>query len=137
MSMNNIRDNKKEGGINPNRHFCLAFLGMVMVSTLAILFIFRRIFWEEMLLAWFLVSVNGLFTLGIHRTAIKNHCSKPVVWALGMNGLRTLIFAAILVFLSLWSMKNLIPFLVAVLIGYFIFLYTEIFNLHRLSSTIK
>lgn len=113
------------------------YLG-AMLLTAFLTFLFTRFDlhpaeFPAVLLGWGLALIGALIGSGIKFIALRGDFGWFMIWALGVNGMRALLFIAIIVAAHQRSMAHFRPFLIAALAGYFCCLFGEVLLLHRIS----
>jgi len=114
----------------------LSLFLFAMVATIACCMLFLQPTRPEvnaLLAAWLLALLHGFAVYIITRHALKFTDHKFFMWGLGMNGVRVLVLLTVLFLLHRWGMEYFQTFLAATLIGYFCFLFSEVFYLHHMS----
>lgn len=81
--------------------------------------------------AWIVALFHGAAAFLINNRAIRLPAERFFIWGVGMNGLRVLGLLALFMAAYRWYPDHFRAFLTASMIGYFCFLFCEIWNIHR------
>jgi len=119
------------------RDILFTYLGAMLLTAL-LTFLFTRpdlhpVIFRTILLGWGLALIGALLGSGIKFIALRGDFGWFMIWALGINGTRALLFIAIIVAAHQRGMAHFRPFLIAALVGYFCCLFGEVLLLHRIS----
>ncbi len=111
------------------------FLGLlisVLISTIVLFYNFTQFYPIEMLLGLTLTMANFVAGTLINNYAVSSYPLLPVFWGLAMKGLRLLGLGGMIFLFHWFHWGYFNPFLIIVLISYFIFMIGEILLLHFL-----
>ena len=115
------------------RSYLLAAILTAVFSCAAVGIGFHGIYGREILAAQALSMMHGATALWITHRALRHKDHSFFLWGLGMNGIRVLVLLAVVIGISRADGLGFQPFVTAVLIGYFCFLFSEIGYLHMAS----
>ena len=107
--------------------------GLMVGLTIAVIYLAGGLpEWKPCLAGWIAAAANAGTAWWLNRKAIRSGDQRFVWWAIGGNGLRIGLFLAIIV-IFVWRGGPSRSFLIAALMGYFLFLFDEVFSLHEMS----
>ncbi len=84
--------------------------------------------------AWGVALLHGMAAFWINDRAIRLAPERFFIWGVGMNALRVLGLCALFMAAYRWYPDHFRAFLTASMIGYFCFLFGEIWNIHRVTG---
>lgn len=103
------------------------------LSALVQYFCFGALHFSELLGSWLLITLNAIIGIIITTCAIASAGGRFLIWSLGAHFFRIFFLILILVGVYQHFRENFLPFLTAVLTGYFVLLFGKIWALHRAS----
>ena len=103
---------------------------MILISLGIVYGVYGALYWDEMIVGWTIALSNGLLMMWINQISFRHRGQKSIFWGLVVNGIRAISLLMLLSILHTLEMMNFEPLIVTVLIGYFSFLYSEIYILH-------
>jgi len=118
---------------SPSRYLLIALVGSAVVSASLLWFGYGRILAGPWTAALVVTAAHGAAFFLINEQAMRSESTLFFVWALGMNGVRFVALLLLILGLRLFGVPLLVPFVVALLGGYFCVLFSEIWHLHSTS----
>jgi hypothetical protein len=113
---------------------CILALG---ISALLMKAIFRNIMSGELFSGWGLASVNAVLAVMINITAMRKKDRGFVVWGAAGNLLRAMGVLVIILLVKLLSEMKFEPFIMAFLVGYFVFMFADTIRMNALNMSSK
>lgn len=86
---------------------------------------------REWALAFLITLLHAAAAAAISRKALRSRGHGFFIWGLGMHGVRLVVLLLVLAALKRMGLQHFGPLALAVVTGYFCFLYPEILSLHR------
>ena len=112
----------------------LTMLGSALFAFSIPCFIYKQIYSQEFIVAWFLAYVNHVSGWVIKKKGINKDAHQFFVYAVGFNTLRAFIFLGILLAILSKSTLAIYPFLISIFTAYIVFMAFDLIALQQLSK---
>lgn len=112
------------------RYFLIGSFLAFIVPPIVMLLIFEAFYHPELAWAWILSAFYGLSGIVIRRRSKDIDPDHFLIWRLGMNGIRVIVFVAWMIVLRWWGIESFAPFVVASFAGYLCYLLTDVVDMY-------
>jgi len=114
-----------------NRYFAVSVVVCVAGSTMLVLATCDALYLREQMMGWALAVANVFIAVVINRRAMVAKRKAAATATLVLNGMRLLLLILVLFLVRLSGMANFQPFLIAAVMGYGCFMFSEVLTIYK------